>query len=165
MACDAFMGGYEIDPSRPTVCQMCERPHSEHLDRMELPKVRVRGFDRLFEKLATILEDKAMERAESPSPPASAPQLPKAGYLRVDVQFGIGRTFHAEGPMTDARRHDAIIAAVHAALAPASAPQPEDTTSTGDKAEECHQARHWIDRGQPNCRCGELIRAFAEEQP
>lgn len=45
----------------------------------------------------------------------------------------------------------------------ASAPQPEDTTSTGDKAEECHQARHWIDRGQPNCRCGELIRAFAEE--
>ncbi len=28
--CDAFVGGFEIDPCRPHLCQVCERPRSEH---------------------------------------------------------------------------------------------------------------------------------------
>lgn len=28
--CAGFVGGYEIDPSRSNICQICERPSSEH---------------------------------------------------------------------------------------------------------------------------------------
>jgi hypothetical protein len=29
--CAGFVGGYEIDPSRPNICQVCERPSTEHI--------------------------------------------------------------------------------------------------------------------------------------
>ncbi len=33
--CDAFVGGFEIDPCRPHLCQVCERPRDEHAEAAE----------------------------------------------------------------------------------------------------------------------------------
>lgn len=41
--CARFVGGFEIDPMKPTTCQVCEHPHSLHTRGMAK-----RGYSREF---------------------------------------------------------------------------------------------------------------------